>query len=35
MSEKISIKGLNKAAVLQALHNGTRPLGMGFLHDIG
>ena len=27
----ISIKGLSKAAVLVALHNGTRPLGLGFL----
>ena len=31
----ISIKGLDKAKVLQALHNGTRALGMGVLHDIG
>ncbi len=27
----IDITGLSKAAVLAALHNGTRPLGMGFL----
>lgn len=31
----IDITGLDKAAVLAALHNGTRPLGMGFLHDLG
>lgn len=31
----IDIKGLDKAAVLMALHNGTRPLGMGMLHNIG
>lgn len=28
----ISIKGLNKAAVLAALYNHAKPLGMGFLH---
>jgi hypothetical protein len=32
---KINIRGLNKAEVLQALHNGTKCLGMGVLHDIG
>lgn len=31
----IDIKGLDKAAVLMALHNGTQPLGMGFLHNVG
>jgi hypothetical protein len=31
----VDIKGLSKAAVLAALHNGTRALGMGLLHDIG
>lgn len=35
MSEKISIAGLDKAAVLAALHNGTRAVGMGVVHDIG
>ena len=28
----ISLEGLNKADVLAALYNGSRPLGMGFLH---
>lgn len=28
----INIKGLDKGAVLAALHNGTRPQGMGFLN---
>lgn len=28
---KVNIKGLDKAEVLKALHDGTRPLGMGFL----
>lgn len=28
----IDIKGLNKAAVLAALYNASRPLGMGILH---
>ena len=32
--EKISIKGLDKAEVLAALHNGTQPLGMGRLQAI-
>lgn len=32
MSEKISLAGLNKGAVLAALYNASRPLGMGFLH---
>lgn len=31
----VNIAGLDKAAVLAALHNGTRALGMGVLHDIG
>lgn len=31
----INIKGLGKAEVLAALHNGTQALGMGMLHDIG
>ena len=28
----INIKGIPKAAVLAALYNASRPLGMGFLH---
>jgi hypothetical protein len=32
MSEPISIAGLDKAAVLAALYNAARPLGMGMLH---
>jgi len=32
MSESISIEGLSKAAVLAALYNRARPLGLGFLH---
>jgi len=28
----INITGLNKAAVLAALYNAARPLGMGFMH---
>ena len=28
----ISIKGLDKAKVLAALYNASRPLGMGYLH---
>jgi hypothetical protein len=35
MSENIDISGLDKADVLAALHNGTKCLGMGVLHDIG
>lgn len=35
MSDTINIAGLDKAAILAALHNGTRALGMGRLHDIG
>ena len=31
----VNIKGLDKAAVLAALHNGTRALGMGAFHDRG
>jgi len=30
--DKIDIKGIDKAELLAALHNGTRPLGLGFLH---
>ena len=30
--DKISLKGLNKGAVLAALYNNSRPLGLGFLH---
>ena len=30
--ETISIKGIDKAAILIALYNVARPLGMGFLH---
>jgi len=32
MSEKISLEGLDKAVVLAALYNASRPLGMGFMH---
>lgn len=32
MSNKISMEGLDKAAVLAALYNASKPLGMGFLH---
>ena len=28
----VNIQGLNKAAVLAALYNGSRPLGIGFMH---
>lgn len=35
MSDKINIKGIDKAELLAALHNGTRPQGMGFLHARG
>lgn len=35
MSAPIDIKGLSEAAVIAALHNGTRPLGFGKLHDLG
>lgn len=31
----IDIKGIDKAELLAALHNGTRAQGMGRLHDIG
>lgn len=31
---KLDIKGIDKAELLAALHNGTRALGMGILHDI-
>ena len=30
MTEKISLVGLDKAEVLAALYNASRPLGMGF-----
>jgi hypothetical protein len=33
--EDVNIKGLDKAEVLAALHNGTQCLGMGRLHNIG
>lgn len=32
MNEKIVISDLNKADVLAALYNASRPLGLGFLH---
>ena len=32
MSNKVSIKGMDKADVLAALYNNTHPQGMGFLH---
>lgn len=35
MSEAIDITGIDRGELLAALHNGTRPLGMGFLHDLG
>jgi hypothetical protein len=31
----VDIKGIDKAALLAALYNGTSALGMGALHDIG
>ena len=31
MSDSVSIAGLDKAAVLAALYNASRPLGMGFM----
>lgn len=31
----IDINGIDKAKLLAALHNNTRALGMGFLHDKG
>lgn len=31
---QVNIKGLDKGAVLKALHDGTQPLGMGRLHAI-
>lgn len=34
MNDKINIEGIDRAELLAALHNGTRPLGMGFLHDL-
>jgi hypothetical protein len=32
---KIDISGIDKADLLAALHNGTRPMGMGFLQARG
>lgn len=32
MESTVSLQGLNKAMVLAALYNASRPLGMGFLH---
>lgn len=32
---EIDISGIDPGALLAALHNGTRPLGLGRLHDIG
>lgn len=32
MSDTISIQGLDKAALLAALYNASRPLGMGMMH---
>lgn len=34
-NDRIDITGIDKAELLAALHNGTRALGMGVLHDIG
>lgn len=34
MSERINIAGLDKGAVLKALHDGTKPLRMGFLQAV-
>jgi hypothetical protein len=34
MEDTIDISDLDEAAVIAALHNGTRALGMGMLHDI-
>lgn len=31
----IDISGLDEFAVIAALHNGTSPLGLGALHDVG
>lgn len=33
MSDEIDIKGLDEADLLVALYHGTRPLGLGKLHD--
>lgn len=30
--DRISLEGLDKAAVLAALYNASKPLGLGFLH---
>ena len=32
MDTKIDLTGLDKAEVLAALYNASRPLGMGFIH---
>lgn len=32
MSQKINIKGMNKAEVLMKLYNASQPLGVGILH---
>jgi hypothetical protein len=32
MSNTVSIAGLDKAAVLKALHDASQPLGLGILH---
>lgn len=34
-TNEIDITGLDEAEVIAALHNGTQPLGMGMLHNIG
>jgi hypothetical protein len=31
----IDVSGIDHAALLAALHNGTKPLGLGALHDMG
>lgn len=33
--DKIDVRGIDKAALLAALHNNTRALGLGMLHDLG
>ena len=32
MSARLDVRGLDRAAVLAALYNGSRPLGMGIFH---
>jgi len=32
MTDKISLEGLDKGAVLAALYNASKPQGMGFMH---